>query len=60
MMASAHEQARGDAAGGATSSVVADASELRQRGSKGHKKPGTDAEDDDKESGRGAAGAARS
>ncbi|AQK44939.1 putative metal-nicotianamine transporter YSL7 [Zea mays] len=53
-MAFAHEQARGDAAGGATSSVVADASELRQRGSKGHKKPGTVAEDDDKESGRGA------
>jgi hypothetical protein len=60
MMASAHEQARGGAAGGATSSVVVDASELKQRGSKGHKKPDTDAEDDDKESGRGAAGAARS
>ena len=32
-----------------------DASELRQRGSKGHKTPATDAEDDDKESGRGTA-----
>jgi len=51
-MASAHEQVKGDDVAGAASSVT-DVSELRQR-SKAHKKPGTDAEDN--EAGRSAAG----